>query len=92
MTMIFDIYSIMGWIGIVFVMVAYVLYLTKTLKINYVLYHLLNFIGAAGLAVSTFMTQSWPALTLSLIVMGISVVYIIKILSLKPSYRELRVD
>jgi len=92
MTMTLDIYSIIGWVGIVFVMIAYVLYLIKTLKINYVLYHLLNFIGATGLAVSTFMTQSWPALTLSLIVMGISVVYIIKILSLKPSYRELRAD
>jgi hypothetical protein len=90
--MILDTYAIMGWIGIVFIMVSYILYLIKTLKINYVLYHLLNFIGATGLAVSTFMTQSWPALTLSLIVMGISVVYIIKILSLKPSYRELRAD
>jgi hypothetical protein len=90
--MILDTYSIIGWIGMIFVIFAYILYLIKTLKINYVLYHLLNFVGATGLAVSTFMTQSWPALTLSLIVMGISVVYIIKILSLKPSYRELRAD
>jgi hypothetical protein len=92
MTIALDIYSIIGWIGMVFVIVSYIFYLTKKLKINYVLYHLLNFIGATGLAVSTFITQSWPALTLSLIFMGISVVYIIKILSLKPSYRELRAD
>jgi hypothetical protein len=90
--MILDTYAIIGWVGLVFIMFSYILYLIKTLKINYVLYHLLNFIGATGLAVSTFMTQSWPALTLSLIFMGISFVYIIKILSLKPSYRELRVD
>jgi hypothetical protein len=90
--MILSPYAIAGWIGIVFIMLSYILYLTKKLKIDYVLYHLLNFIGAAGLAVSTFMTQSWPALTLSLIVMGISVVYIIKIFSLKPSYRELSRD
>jgi len=89
--MILDTYAIIGWVGLVFIMFSYILYLIKTLKINYVLYHLLNFIGATGLAVSTFMTQSWPALTLSLIFMGISFVYIIKILSLKPSYRELRV-
>jgi hypothetical protein len=90
--MILNTYSIIGWVGMVVVMFVYILYLTKKLKINYVLYHLFNFIGAACLAVSTFITQSWPALTLSLIFMGISVVYIIKILSLKPSYRELRAD
>jgi hypothetical protein len=87
-----DIYSILGWIGVIFIVLAYILFATKKLKINYALYHLLNFIGAVGLVVSTFMTQSWPALTLSLIFAGISVVYIIKILSIKPSYRELRTD
>jgi hypothetical protein len=87
-----DIYSVLGWIGIIFILLAYVLFLTKKLKINYVLYHLLNFIGASGLIVSTFMTQSWPALTLSLIFAGISIVYIVKILSIKPSYREIRLE
>jgi hypothetical protein len=90
--MILDIYSIIGWIGTIFIILAYILFLTKKLKINYVLYHLLNFIGASGLVISTFMTESWPALTLSLIFVGISIVYIIKILSTKPSYKELRAE
>jgi len=90
--MIFDIYLICGWIGIAFIIFAYILFLTKKLKIDYVLYHLLNFIGATGLVISTFMTESWPALTLSLIFTGISIVYIIKILSIKPSYKELRIE
>jgi len=90
--MIFDIYSVLGWIGIAFIVFAYILFLTKKLKIDYVLYHLLNFMGAAGLVISTFMTESWPALTLSLIFAGISIVYIIKILSIKPSYKELRAE
>jgi hypothetical protein len=88
--MILDAYSLAGWIGMVFIIFSYALYLTKKLRIDYVLYHLLNFIGAAGLAVSTFMTQSWPALTLSLIFVGISIVYIIKILKVKPKYRDYR--
>lgn len=88
--MILDTYSIAGWIGMVFIIFSYILYLTKRLKINYVLYHLLNFIGAAGLAISTFMTQSWPALTLSLIFAGISIAYIVKILKTKPNYRDYR--
>jgi len=87
-----DIYQILGWIGIVFIIFTYILFSTKKLKIDYVLYHLLNFIGAIGLIVSTFMTESWPALTLSLIFAGISIVYIIKILSVKPSYKELRLE
>jgi hypothetical protein len=85
-----DIYSIFGWVGIIIILLAYVLYLTKRLKINYVLYHLMNFLGAAGLVVSTFTTQSWPALTLALIFVGISIAYMIKILETKPSYRDLR--
>jgi len=88
--MILDTYSIIGWIGVLFVILSYVLHLTKRLKIDYVLYHLLNFIGAAGLAVSTFVNQSWPALTLSLIFAVISIVYIIKILKIKPKYRDYR--
>ncbi len=88
--MIFDIYSVLGWIGIIFIMLAYILLSTKKLKVDYVIYHLLNFLGAAGLIISTFITESWPALTLSLIFAGISMIYIIKILSIKPAYKELR--
>jgi hypothetical protein len=88
----FDIYSIFGWVGIVFILFSYTLFLTKKLKIDYVLYHLLNLIGAFGLIVSTFMTESWPALTLCLIFAGISIVYIVKILSTKNPYKEIRID
>jgi hypothetical protein len=87
-----DIYSLLGWVGILFIILAYILLSTKKLKIDYVLYHLLNFLGAAGLIISTFLTQSWPALTLSLIFAVISIVYIIKILSIKPAYKELRLE
>lgn len=90
--MIVDIYSIFGWVGMIFIIFAYILFSTKRLKKDYVLYHLLNFLGAAGLIISTFITESWPALTLSLIFAVISIVYIVKILSLKPSYKELRLE
>lgn len=86
----FDVYSLFGWVGLIFIVVAYLLYFTKKLKINYVLYHLINFLGALGIAVSTFFTKSWPALTLSLIFAAISIVYIIQILGTKPNYRDLR--
>jgi len=90
--MIFDIYSVLGWIGLIFIILSYILFSTKRLKKDYVLYHLLNFLGAAGLIISTFITESWPALTLSLIFAGISIVYIVKILGTKPNYKELRLE
>lgn len=90
--MILNVYSVLGWAGAVLIILAYIFLLTKKLKKDYVLYHLLNFFGAAGLILSTFTTESWPALALSLILAAISVGYIIKILSVKPSYKELRVE
>lgn len=90
--MIFDIYSILGWAGMIFIIFAYVLFSTKKLKKDYVLYHLLNFLGATGLTISTFITESWPALTLSLIFGVISIVFIVKILSTKHPYKEFRLE
>jgi hypothetical protein len=86
----FDTYSIFGWVGVILIVFAYILFFTKRLKIDYVLYHLLNFLGAAGLIVSTFATESWPALTLALIFAAISIIYIVKILGTKPKYRDYR--
>jgi hypothetical protein len=90
--MIFDIsiYSVLGWVGVIILVLAYILFSTKRLKINYVLYHLLNLFGAAGLIISTFVTQSWPALALSVIILAISIFYIVKILGTKPNYKDLR--
>jgi hypothetical protein len=90
--MIINIYSILGWIGMIFIVLSYILFSTKKLKKDYVLYHLLNFLGAAGLIISTFITESWSALTLSLIFAAISIVYIVKILSTKHPYKELRLE
>lgn len=86
----FDTFSLFGWVGMVFIVIAYIFFSQKKLKIDYVLYHMLNLLGAWGLAVSTFMTESWPALTLALIFAVISLVYIVKILKTKPKYRDLR--
>ena len=87
-----DIYSILGWIGMILIILSYILFSIKKLKMDYALYHLLNLFGAAGLVISTFITQSWPALALSLIFAVISIVYIVKILSTKHPYKELRIE
>jgi hypothetical protein len=88
--MIFDTYSILGWIGMILIILAYVLLSSRKLKTNYALYHLLNLFGAAGIFISTVVTESWPAATLSLIFAAVSIVYIFKIIKIKPVYKELR--
>lgn len=82
-------FNLIGWIGLVFVILAYILRSAKKLKIDYVLYHILNLFGLIGLALSTFLKEDWPAFTLFLIFGVISIVYIIKILSIKPVYKDL---
>jgi hypothetical protein len=85
-----NIYSLLGGVGMILIIINYLLLSNKKLKTSYVLYHLLNLFGAAGIAISTFVTQSWPAMVLSLIFSGISLFYIIKILGTKTEYKEFR--
>lgn len=84
------IYSICGWAGVILIILGYLLLFNKKLKKNYVLYHLINLFGAGGIFISTFITKSWPATTLSLIFAGISIFYIVKILGTKTEYKEFR--
>lgn len=85
-----SIYSILGWIGVILLVLDYLLLYNKRLKKNYVLYHLINLFGAAGIFISTFVTKSWPAAALSLIIAVASIYFIVKILSTKAEYKEFR--
>ena len=87
---ILGIYSLIGWAGVILIIVNYILLLNKKLKKNYVLYHLINLFGAGGIFISAFFTMSWPATSLSLIFASISIFYIVKILGTKTEYKEFR--
>jgi VIT1/CCC1 family predicted Fe2+/Mn2+ transporter len=88
--MILDIYQLLGWIGMILLILAYFLLSNKQLKFNSAIYHLLNFFGAAGIVISTLKTKSWPAMTLNLIWVIIALFFIYKIINVKPSYKELK--
>lgn len=88
--MIFDLYSIIGWVGMILIILAYFLLSTKKLKSKSIIYHLLNLLGGAGIIVSAFTTQSWPAMILNIIWMIIAVFSIYKIINVKPIYKELK--
>jgi len=85
-----DIYSIIGWAGMLMIILAYFLLSTKKLKSNSVTYNLLNFFGALGILVNTFVTKSWPSVALNGIMMGIAIYSIAKKIKAKPVYKELR--
>ncbi len=85
-------YDLFGWVGAFFIIFSYMLFSKRKLKVDYTLFHMLNFFGFMGLALSTYMAEAWPALTLSLVFVTISIVYIVKILSIKPSYKEFRLE
>jgi len=88
--MIFDIYSILGWIGMILLILAYFLLSTKKIKSNSLFYHTLNLFGAVGITISTFITKSWPSVVLNIIWFGISAFSLYKIITTKPVYKELK--
>jgi len=88
--MIFDTYQIMGWAGVVLLIIAYFLLSMKKIKSNSLIYHGLNLFGAVGIAVSAFATSSWPSVVLNIIWFGIAAFSLYKIFTTKPTYKELR--
>lgn len=84
-----DIYLIIGFAGAAVLVLSYILFLKNRLKKDYVLYHLLNFIGSCGIIISSFITKSWPVMILFILLLIASVYFIFKILKVKPSYKEL---
>lgn len=88
--MIFDIFSIAGWVGGFLIILAYFLLSTKKVKSHSVIYNLLNALGGFGLIASTFITKSWPSLTINIIWVGIAVYSIITIKKIKPVYKQLK--
>lgn len=85
-----DIYSIIGWFGMILILLAYFLLSIKKLKPNSIIYNLLNFFGAAGIVVITFVTKAWPSVALNIAWMGIAIYAILKIMKTKPAYKELK--
>jgi len=85
-----DIYSIFGWLGMSLIILAYFLLSIKKLKPSSIFYNLLNFGGASGILINTFMTKSWPSVALNAIWMGIAIYSVAKQMKTKPVYKELK--
>ena len=73
-----DIFDIIGWIGMVIVLVAYLLLSTNKIK-NGVLYQCLNLIAAFLMAIGLFPKNSWFAFALQVAWALISIFSLIRI-------------
>ena len=72
------IFDILGWIGMILVLVAYGLLSTNKVE-NGKLYQMLNLIAATFMAIGLFPTKAWFSFTLQVIWALIAFVAIIKL-------------
>ena len=72
------IFDILGWIGMILVLVAYGLLSTNKIE-NGKLYQMLNLIAATFMAIGLFPTKAWFSFTLQVIWALIAFVAIIKL-------------
>lgn len=68
-----DIFDIIGWAGMILVLLAYILLSTNKIKNGY-LYQILNFVAAALMAVGLFPKNAWFSFTLQ-VVWGIVAIF-----------------
>ncbi len=68
-----DIFDIIGWVGMVLVLLAYLLLSTNKIK-NGVFYQVLNFFAALLMAIGLFPKNAWFSFTLQ-VVWGIVAIF-----------------
>ena len=72
------IFDILGWIGMILVLVAYGLLSTNKVE-NGKLYQMLNLIAATFMAIGLFPTKAWFSFTLQVIWALIAIIAIVKL-------------
>ena len=72
------IYDIIGWIGMILVLIAYALLSTDKIK-NGILYQFLNLISGIFMAIGLFPKNAWFSFTLQIIWAIIALITILKI-------------
>ncbi len=88
--MIIDIYSFLGWMGMILMILDYLLLAIKRLKFNSLIYNLLNLFGGVGILISAFYAKLWPVVILNIFWIGVAVFAIYKKAKTKPvPYKEL---
>ncbi|MCD2423791.1 hypothetical protein LQ567_13530 [Niabella pedocola] len=80
--------SVMGWVGSIAYLVAYLFLSLNRLKAGRPLYHLLNMVGALGLIIHAVNLEDYPNLVVNLAWGIIAVTAVIFILRKKPEQKS----
>ena len=59
--------EILGWVGMLLIVVAYLLVSIKKLEASANLYQAMNLMGSLGIGVHVYYQKAWPALTLEVV-------------------------
>lgn len=76
------VYSVLGWLGVVVFILAYLLLSLEYLSANKTTYHWLNALGAICLVVNSVSTDDLPSVAVNAIWGLIALLTVVKILSL----------
>lgn len=60
-------FEIIGWVGTVLIVIAYLLVSTKKVDGTNKYYQLMNLVGAIGVGINVFTKQAWPAFALQIV-------------------------
>ncbi|MBQ6313261.1 hypothetical protein IJI29_00095 [Candidatus Saccharibacteria bacterium] len=71
-------FDIIGWVGMILVLIAYILLSTNKLKNGYA-YQILNFLAALLMAIGLFPKNAWFSFTLQVVWGLVAIVAIIKL-------------
>lgn len=77
-----DFFDIIGWIGMIFVLIAYVLLSTNKIN-NGKTYQILNLLASILMAIGLFPTKAWFSFALQIIWGIIAIISLIKIIKNK---------
>ncbi len=80
--------AVIGWLGAISLLLAYLLLLRHRIAADGRVYLSLNFLGSAGLAVSTSAAHAWPSAAVNVIWLVIGVGPLVRVASRRHSRRS----
>ena len=73
--------EIIGWMGVSFILLAYLLITLETLKPNSILYGLMNLFGALGIIVSSYSKRDFQPVFLNIVWLIVAAIGIFRSIS-----------
>lgn len=82
-------YDVIGWVGMILVLIAYILLSTNKIKNGYT-YQWLNLLAAACMAIGLLPKDAWFSFTLQVVWGIVAIIAIIKLGQKKPTKKKVK--